>query len=159
LAEQGEAGSGLGRHPLPWQWGSEGPAKKKDGPPVHLLNPRPTYQLFFLAFCFSTFLLFARSASVDLRGVLGFFQSNRQKFKYQFFLDSFLFFRGFGCFLAAVVQKHYKKRFTKNRVEKFVQKNRQKSKTAFSRFSVRGFKKRHKNIKKINLTYPITTGN
>jgi hypothetical protein len=33
-----------------------------------------------------------------------------------------LFYRGFRCFSAARVQKHYKKRFAKNGVEKFLRK-------------------------------------
>jgi hypothetical protein len=46
----------------------------------------------------------------------------------------FLFYRVFGCFSAMGVQKHYKKRYQKNRVEKFFTKNSTKNpKPTFSR--------------------------
>jgi hypothetical protein len=68
------------------------------------------------------------------------------------------------------VPRHYKKRFTKNLVEKFYKKIDQKSKTSFSRFCLSRFwallgegssKTRFKKIsKKINLTlvlfWPLT---
>jgi hypothetical protein len=93
------------------------------------------------------------------------------------FSSTFFCYRVFGCFLAMGVQKHYKKRFTKQIVSKsFYNKFDQKSKTdffldffyhVFGRFSMRGVQKHDKtNIEKINLalvlfrtlTHPPTTG-
>jgi hypothetical protein len=52
-----------------------------------------------------------------------------------------LCYRVFGCLSAMGVQKHYKKRFAKTRVETFVQNNRQKNLNPFfSRFSFITFK-------------------
>jgi hypothetical protein len=49
------------------------------------------------------------------------------KILYVSFSSIFWFYRGYGCFSAMGVQKHYKKTFCKtNRVEKLLQKNRQK---------------------------------
>jgi hypothetical protein len=77
----------------------------------------------------------------------------------------FLFYRVFGCFSAMRVQKRHKKRLPKNRVEKFLQKNRQKIQTRFfldfllSRFWAflgEGSSKTRQKISKTNLTSPGT---
>jgi hypothetical protein len=49
------------------------------------------------------------------------FQNKSTKISMSVFPRLFLFYRVFGCFLAMGVQKYYKKRFAKNRVEMFLQ--------------------------------------
>jgi hypothetical protein len=150
-----------------------GAAKNKStDPPVHLLNSRPTHppsDFFFFTFFWGTFLGVSRQAEFKNTTKMclqkvhaeNFVQNNRPKFRCQFFLDFFLFYRVFGCFEAMGVQRHYKKTFyKKNRVEKFLQKFEKKSKTktdffrffshVFGRFSGRGVQKHDpKNIQKI----------
>jgi hypothetical protein len=75
------------------------------------------------------------------------------------FLDFFGFIAFFWCFSAMGVQKHHKKRFTKQIVSKsFSKKSTKKSKTDFSRFVLLSFwaflgegssKTRLKNLEKI----------
>jgi hypothetical protein len=99
-----------------------------------------------------------------------------QKNRCQFFLD-FFFLSRFRVFFSDGSSKTLQKTFCKkNRVEKFLQKVRQKSKPTFSRFffphgfgrfSIRGVQKHDKKIPKKNnltlvlfrtLTHPPTTG-
>jgi hypothetical protein len=71
---------------------------------------------------------------VPMLKVKNFPQKNRPEPGCQFFLGSPLFYRVFGVFSAMGVQKHHKNVLQKNRVEKFLQKNRQKNpKPIFSR--------------------------
>jgi hypothetical protein len=103
-----------------------GPPKQIDGPPVHLLNPRPTHppvDLFFLFFLvrFRAFLgkgstkhhnnIFAKSPCRKL------FPKNRQ-ISMSVFPQLFRFYRGFGYFPAMGVQRHYRKRLTKKSCRK-----------------------------------------
>jgi hypothetical protein len=63
--------------------------------------------------------------------VENFFQKNRQHFRCQFFLDSILFYRVFGCFSAMGGQKHHKNVLQKKSCRKVLQKNRQKIENRF----------------------------
>jgi hypothetical protein len=128
----------VGAH-LPWEAAlkaalTEGPAKTIDGPPVHLLNPRPalpTGQLFVA--CLFLNYVFGR---LSVRGVQkhhkiflqklhveNFSQKNRQKFRCQFSLDFF------GCIAFSGVSQRWEFKNTtknvwqKNHVEEFLQKN------------------------------------
>jgi hypothetical protein len=47
-----------------------------------------------------------------------------------------MFYRVFGCFSAMGVQKHYKKRFAKNRVERVLPKSGEKQNRFFGDFVV-----------------------
>jgi hypothetical protein len=147
----------------PWKK-SEGPAKPKPtDPPVHLLNPRPTHPpagFYFLPFFLVSFWAFLGKGSSKTPAHIFTKSACRKLFPKKIdknfhvgFPSIFLFYRVFGFFEAMGVQKHYEKRFTKNRVETFLQKNPQKSKTdflsigsfyhVFGRFSAEGVQKHH----------------
>jgi hypothetical protein len=126
----------------------EGPPKKIDGPPVHLLDLRPTHPpsaFFFLIFFLSTFLGVSRQGefknTIKIFGQKVRVKNFSQNFDKNFdvsFSSTFLFYRVFGCFLAMGVQNATKK-FCKKIVSKmFYKQFDQKSKTDFlSTFLIR----------------------
>jgi hypothetical protein len=123
--------------------------KKSTDPPVHLLNPRSTHppstvstiRLFFpLAFFLVRFWSFLGKGSSTTAQKCFYKKSMSKKksnisTKISMSVFPRLFFvlsRFAGCFSAMGVQKHYKKRFTKQIVsKKFYNKFDQKSKTDF----------------------------
>jgi hypothetical protein len=104
------------------QEGSRGAAKiLLDGPPAHLIKPKPTHlpSDFFPLISFSTFLGVSRQGELKNTTqiflqkvhVENFFKIKKIDASFSSIL--FLFYRVFGCFSARGVQKHHKKRFTK----------------------------------------------
>jgi hypothetical protein len=107
---------------------SEGPPQKIDGPPrafaqsqTHPTTHQPTF--FFLVFFLVRFWGVSRQG--EFKNTIKIFlkkNSMSKTFpkKSTKISMSILLFRGFGCFSAMGVQKHYKKRFAKrNHVETF----------------------------------------
>jgi hypothetical protein len=144
----------------------EGPAKKNRRTFSRTFaksqtHPPPLRLFFALTFVFSTFLgvsrqgefkntikIFLQKVHVESRKL---FPKFRQKISMSVFPRLFLFYRVFGCFSAMGVQKTTKTFYKKNRVEKFLQKNRPKTQNrlyldffyhVFGRFSMRGVQKR-----------------
>jgi hypothetical protein len=129
-------------------WGCEGPPKQIDGPPVHLLNLRPTHppaKRFFLDFFFSAFLGVSRQGEfkntikifLQKVHVENIFQNFDKNFGVSFSFDvsfssTFFVLSRFRVFFFDGSSKALQKRFyKKNRVEKFPQKIDKKSKTDF----------------------------
>jgi hypothetical protein len=118
-------GSGFPAH-------SEGPPKFFGGPPRVFAKSQthpPTSRLFFLGIFLSTFSGVSRQG--EFKNTMQMFMSKTFpkktiSFLCQFLLDFFLFYRGFGCFLAMGVQKQYQKQLPKIVSKSFYKKNRQK---------------------------------
>jgi hypothetical protein len=181
-------GVGYARRLWAWHPTSRGRQKKIDGPPrtfaKYQTHPPIIRLLFFLTFFFSTFLGVSRQGEfkntikifLQKVHVENFFQNLDKIFDVSFSSTFFVLSR-FRVFLSDGSSKPLQKTFCKkNRVEKFLQKNRPKIQNRlFLEFFLSRFwafldegssKTRLKNIDKINLalvlfrtlTHPPTTG-
>jgi hypothetical protein len=116
---------------------TEGPAKKNrraphpptTHPPADLLFPLENWKGLLVRFgaflgkgsTKAPYIIFANSPCQKL------FPTKSTKISMSVFPRFFLFYRVFRCFPAMGVQKHHETRFEKNRVERFLQNNRQKN--------------------------------
>jgi hypothetical protein len=136
-----------------WCFGkSRGRQKKIDGPPVHLLNPRPTHPPsdFFLDFFFSALLGVSRQGEFK-NTIQMFWQKVRvknfpQNFDKKFdvrFSSTFFVLSRFRVFFSDGSSKTQQKTFYK----KIVSKSFYNCFDVFGRLSVRGVQNTTKNIK------------